>query len=220
MAASGSRLAEAARVFGAGPWRAFFRVTLPLSLPAIGASVLLAFTLAIEEYGVPAALGAQSGVSVLTTAIERRLADWPIDLPGAALLSLVLVALALTAFAVQRALLPGAVSRPPASRRRWRRPSWAPGAALLLFALVALAAVAAPLASMLAAALTRNLSGGLSLANLTLANFARCSRRAARPGTRCPPACRWRPAPRCWPARSACWRPGAWPAATCPAPRH
>ena len=103
MAASGSRLAEAARVFGAGPWRAFFRVTLPLSLPAIGASVLLAFTLAIEEYGVPAALGAQSGVSVLTTAIERRLADWPIDLPGAALLSLVLVALALTAFAVQRA---------------------------------------------------------------------------------------------------------------------
>ena len=92
MAASGSRLAEAARVFGAGPWRAFFRVTLPLSLPAIGASLLLAFTLAIEEYGVPAALGAQSGVSVLTTAIERRLADWPIDLPGAALLSLVLVA--------------------------------------------------------------------------------------------------------------------------------
>ncbi|WZB60467.1 ABC transporter permease subunit [Achromobacter xylosoxidans] len=126
MAASGSRLAEAARVFGAGPWRAFFRVTLPLSLPAIGASLLLAFTLAIEEYGVPAALGAQSGVNVLTTAIERRLADWPIDLPGAALLSLVLVALALTAFAVQRALLPGAVSRPPpASRRRWRRPSWA-----------------------------------------------------------------------------------------------
>ncbi|WZB71769.1 hypothetical protein WJ968_08340 [Achromobacter xylosoxidans] len=31
--------------------------------------------------------------------------------------------------------------------------------------------MAAPLASMLAAALTRNLSGGLSLANLTLANF-------------------------------------------------
>ena len=174
MAASGSRLAEAARVFGAGPWRAFFRVTLPLSLPAIGASLLLAFTLAIEEYGVPAALGAQSGVSVLTTAIERRLADWPIDLPGAALLSLVLVALALTAFAVQRALLAGrgfeTTTGKPAPLAQaelgpWRLP------ALLLFALVALAAVAAPLASMLAAALTRNLSGGLSLANLTLANF-------------------------------------------------
>ncbi|MFX3729388.1 ABC transporter permease subunit, partial [Streptococcus suis] len=85
MAASGARLAEVARVFGAGPWRAFLRVTLPLALPAIGASLLLAFTLAIEEYGVPAALGAQAGVAVMTTAIERRLADWPIDLPGAAL---------------------------------------------------------------------------------------------------------------------------------------
>lgn len=175
MAASGSRLTEAARVFGAGPWRAFFRVTLPLSLPAIGASLLLAFTLTIEEYGVPAALGAQSGVNVLTTAIERRLADWPIDVPGAALLSLVLVALALTAFAVQRALLAGrgfetTTGKPAplaqAELGAWRLP------VLLLFALVALAAVAAPLASMLAAALTRNLSGGLSIANLTLANFS------------------------------------------------
>ena len=171
MAASGSRLAEAARVFGAGPWRAFFRVTLPLSLPAIGASVLLAFTLAIEEYGVPAALGAQSGVSVLTTAIERRLADWPIDLPGAALLSLVLVVGADRFRGAARAAGRGfetTTGKPALAQAElgpWRLP------ALLLFALVALAAVAAPLASMLAAALTRNLSGGLSLANLTLANF-------------------------------------------------
>ena len=173
MAASGSRLAEAARVFGAGPWRAFFRVTLPLSLPAIGASVLLAFTLAIEEYGVPAALGAQSGVSVLTTAIERRLADWPIDLPGAACVA---GAGGLGADRFRGAARAAAgrgfetTTGKPAPLAQaelgpWRLP------ALLLFALVALAAVAAPLASMLAAALTRNLSGGLSLANLTLANF-------------------------------------------------
>ena len=167
MAARGSRLAEAARVFGAGPWRAF-RVTLPLSLPAIGASLLLAFTLAIEEYGVPAALGAQSGVSVLTTAIERRLADWPIDLPGAAL-SLVLVALALTAFAVQRAL----------AGRGFETTTGKP----------APLAQAGPLAPARAAAVRAGraggggraagvharrrvtLSGGLSLANLTLANF-------------------------------------------------
>ena len=219
MAASGSRLAEAARVFGAGPWRAFFRVTLPLSLPAIGASLLLAFTLAIEEYGVPAALGAQSGVSVLTTAIERRLADWPIDLRGAAVAGA--GGLGADRFRGAARALAGrgfeTTTGKPAPLAQaelgpWRLP------ALLLFALVALAAVAAPLASMLAAALTRNLSGGLSLANLTLANFGALFRRAARPGTRCPPACRWRPAPRCWPARSACWRPGAWPAATCPAP--
>src|SRR5690606_6194917 len=93
MMAAGTRLTEAARVAGATPWRAFVMVTLPLALPAVAASLLLAFTLAIEEYGVPAALGSQAGVSMLTTAIERRLADWPIDPPGAALLSLVLVSL-------------------------------------------------------------------------------------------------------------------------------
>ena len=81
--------------------------------------------------------------------------------------------MALTAFAVQRALAGRGFETTTGKPARWRRPSWAPGACpLLLFALVALAAVVAPLASMLAAALTRNLSGGLSLANLTLANFA------------------------------------------------
>ncbi|AZS78107.1 ABC transporter permease [Achromobacter spanius] len=175
MAATGARMADVARVFGAGPWRAFLRVTLPLALPAIAASLLLAFTLAIEEYGVPAALGAQSGVAVLTTAIERRLADWPIDLPGASLLSLVLVALAMTAYAVQRAALAGrgfeTTTGKPAPLARGELGPWR-ALVLLLFSAVALIAVAAPLASMLAAALTRNVSGGLSAGNLTLANFA------------------------------------------------
>lgn len=175
MAATGARLADVARVFGAGPWRAFLRVTLPLALPAMAASLLLAFTLAIEEYGVPAALGSQAGLSVLTTAIERRLADWPIDLPGAALLSLVLVALALTAYAVQRQLVAGKgfetttgkpVAIAPTELGVWCIPVMA------LFAVTALCAVALPLASMLAAALSRNVSGGLSWTNLTAQHFA------------------------------------------------
>ncbi|MGH8814996.1 MAG: ABC transporter permease, partial [Achromobacter pestifer] len=175
MAATGARLADVARVFGASPWRAFMRVTLPLALPAIAASLLLAFTLAIEEYGVPAALGSQAGVAVLTTAIERRLADWPIDLPGAALLSLVLVALALTAYAIQRAVIAGrgfeTMTGKPAPLAPGHLGAWCVPVALL-FAAVALIAVAAPLASMLAAAFTRHVSAGLSPGNLTLANFA------------------------------------------------
>lgn len=63
MASNGGRLADVARVHGAGPWRAFFSVTLPLALPAIAASTLLAFALAIEEYGVPAAIGPHAGGS-------------------------------------------------------------------------------------------------------------------------------------------------------------
>ncbi len=95
--ASGTRLAVVARVHGASAWRAFWHVTLPMLSPALAAGMLLAFTLAIEEFGVPAALGSRAGVVMLTVGIEKKLADWPVDLPGAALLSLLLMAVALFA---------------------------------------------------------------------------------------------------------------------------
>ena len=174
MAAAGSRLAEVARVHGAGPWCAFWRITLPLAAPAIAASVLLAFTLAIEEYGVPAALGARAGVLVLTSGIEQRLADWPIDLTGAAILSLILVGLALSAFWLQRAIagsmqVETTTGKPVTISIRslgsWRWP------VVMLFSIVALLAAGLPLASMLATAFSATLYGGLSWNNITLGHF-------------------------------------------------
>jgi iron(III) transport system permease protein len=84
--ASGQRLALVARVHGASAARAFWHITLPMLSPALAAGMLLAFTLAIEEFGVPAALGTRAGVLMLTTDIEK-LADWPVDLSGASMLS-------------------------------------------------------------------------------------------------------------------------------------
>jgi len=174
MAASGSRLADVARVHGAGPWRAFFSITLPLALPAIASSLLLAFTLAIEEYGVPAALGNRSGVAVLTTGIEQRLADWPIDMPGAAGLSVVLVAIACCAYCVQGIIITGkhveTTSGKPAAVVP-RSLGYGRYPVILLFSLVALVTVGLPLASMLVTAFTRTLSGGLTWDNLTLTHF-------------------------------------------------
>jgi spermidine/putrescine transport system permease protein len=43
-------LEEAARDLGATPWRAFRRVTLPLLMPAIVGSVLLAFTISLDDF--------------------------------------------------------------------------------------------------------------------------------------------------------------------------
>src|SRR5690606_5356046 len=102
--ASGQRLARVARVHGASAGRAFWHITLPMLSPSLAAGMLLAFTLAIEEFGVPAALGTRAGVVMLTTDIEKKLADWPIDLSGASMLSLVLVAIALCAWGVQKKL--------------------------------------------------------------------------------------------------------------------
>lgn len=45
-------LDEAARDLGAGPWGTFRRVTLPLLLPAIVSSFLIAFTLSFDEYAI------------------------------------------------------------------------------------------------------------------------------------------------------------------------
>lgn len=175
MAASGSRLADVARIHGAGPWRAFFRVTLPLALPAMASSLLLAFTLTIEEYGVPGALGARSGVNLLTTCIEQKLADWPVDMPGAAVLSLVLVSLALCAYCVQRAVLagrnvetltgkPADVVAKPLGAAKWP--------VLALFSLVGLVTVVMPLCSMALTAFSNTLSGGISWQNLSLRHYA------------------------------------------------
>ncbi len=103
--AVGARYADVGRVFGATPARAFWRITLPLSAPGLAASLLLVFAAAIEEYGTPAALGRRAGFDVLVTGIDTRVGDWPIDLPGAATLSLLLVALSLAAFLLQRWIL-------------------------------------------------------------------------------------------------------------------
>lgn len=58
---------EAARTLGAGPWKAFFRIAVPLARPAIGAGVALALMEAIADFGTVQYFG----LSTFTTAIYR-----------------------------------------------------------------------------------------------------------------------------------------------------
>ncbi len=46
-----SKLEGAARTLGAGPWRVFFTITLPLALPGILVGALLAFSRSLGEFG-------------------------------------------------------------------------------------------------------------------------------------------------------------------------
>ncbi|MFC5386336.1 ABC transporter permease [Aquamicrobium segne] len=172
--AVGSRYADVARVFGASGWKAFLRITLPLSTPGLAASLLLVFAMAIEEYGTPAALGRRAGFDVLVTGIDLRVSDWPIDLPGAAILSLILVVLSFGAFLVQRWLITRRSyqttnGKPQSFEKRelgrWKAP------VVAVFALVVFLATCAPLLAILATALSRTLSGGLTWSNLGFGNF-------------------------------------------------
>ncbi|MBW8785891.1 MAG: ABC transporter permease subunit, partial [Novosphingobium sp.] len=45
------RLEGAARTLGAGPWRTFFSVTLPLTMPGVLAGLVLGFARSIGEFG-------------------------------------------------------------------------------------------------------------------------------------------------------------------------
>ncbi|PLW78272.1 ABC transporter permease [Cohaesibacter celericrescens] len=171
----GARYADVGRVFGAGQWRSFARITFPLAMPGLAASLLLVFAMSIEEYGTPAALGRRIGFEVLVTGIENRISEWPIDLPGSATLSLVLVLMALVAFMLQRWLLTRRDYRiiggkPQASDKRelgiWALP------ATLLFGFVAFLATGLPILAILATALSRTISGGLTLSNMGTDNFA------------------------------------------------
>lgn len=175
VASAGGRLALVARISGASPWQALWRITLPLALPSLAASALLVFAMTIEEYGTPAVLASSVGFDVLVTGIERRLSDWPIDLPGAALLSTLLMLLAVAAYALQRQLLRGRQYETTDGKPQqvmqvalgpWRWP------VLALFGMAALAATLLPLLSIALTAFTGTLSGGVRADNFTVRHFA------------------------------------------------
>ena len=168
--ASGQRLALVARVHGATAWRAFWHITLPMVAPALAAGMLLAFTLAIEEYGVPAALGSRSGVVMMTVGIEKKLADWPIDLPGASLLSMVLIVIALTGWWLQRRLVgdkevTSVTGKPTENMGATLGIAAVP--VVMVMALTGFVAVGLPGLSMAVTGVMSTLSGGLAWNNVT-----------------------------------------------------
>lgn len=56
------RYLEAARDLGAGPFRTFMHVTLPLSLPGVLGAALMVFILTVGAYVTPEILGGPSGI--------------------------------------------------------------------------------------------------------------------------------------------------------------
>jgi len=71
-------LHRAAEIMGAGSWRIFTRVTLPLSLPGVAAGVLMCLTLSMGMYITPALLGGRRDVMLanLIDFYTRQTLDW------------------------------------------------------------------------------------------------------------------------------------------------
>jgi putrescine transport system permease protein len=84
-------LLEAAADLGCKPWQAFYKVTLPLSMPGVFAGCLLVFIPAVGEFVIPSLLGDPGmlmiGKVLWTEFFNNR--DWPI----ASAVAIVLLAL-------------------------------------------------------------------------------------------------------------------------------
>jgi len=92
------RLIHAAETLGASPWAAFWRVFLPLSLPALCAGIVLVFILALGFYITPAILGG-GRVPMIANMLDiliNQMPNWGL----AAAISVVLLGATMILFAV------------------------------------------------------------------------------------------------------------------------
>jgi putrescine transport system permease protein len=102
-------LLEAAADLGARPWRAFLRVTLPLSIPGILAGCLLVFIPAVGEYVIPSLLGRTDQLMIGRVLSDEFFAnrDWPVASAVAILILLLLVVPIMLFQRVQKSELEG-----------------------------------------------------------------------------------------------------------------
>jgi putative spermidine/putrescine transport system permease protein len=97
------RLEDAARTLGAGTWRTFRRVTLPLSLPGLAVGCGLVFSLTAGSFVTPAILGG-TGAQMLGMLVDQQILvvyDWPFG----ATVATVLVAIVLLVNALSNRVL-------------------------------------------------------------------------------------------------------------------
>ncbi|MSQ35918.1 MAG: iron ABC transporter permease [Dehalococcoidia bacterium] len=148
---------EAARTLGAGRVRAFTASTLPQLAPAIAAAGALVFMFCFTSFGVVLVLGAGNPHLDTLEVVVYRLTTRLVDLPSAALLALVQIAVTLGALVLYGMLQrrgSAALRSAAAPLRPWR--ALRPGARALLALLLAglLAFVVLPLAALVHAAFT------------------------------------------------------------------
>ena len=92
---SDPRLEQAARNLGAGPWKVFWTVTIPLARPGLVAAVLLVAIYILEDFGNPALIAGKE--TVLPTLAYGLISGFG-DLAGAAVVSTILLGLAMALY--------------------------------------------------------------------------------------------------------------------------
>ncbi len=111
-----SRLENAARTLGAGPWRVFFTISLPLALPGVLVGAILGFSRSLGEFGATIAFvgNIEGETRTLPLAIYTA-----IHQPGGEAMAMRLVWIAL-ALALAALLISNGLTRRAQARLGWR----------------------------------------------------------------------------------------------------
>jgi iron(III) transport system permease protein len=168
-----SEMEDAANILGAGTLKTTLRITLPLVVPAIVGGLIVSFLEAIALFGAPALIALPARFHVVSTQLWEFF-ESPVRVEEAAAFALPLLLITVLMFWLQRAILGrrgyAAVTGKGGERRMIRLGAWRwvmLGYALFVCAL----SVLLPMAVLLQAAFAKAWGRGLSLDNLTLANF-------------------------------------------------
>ncbi len=94
---------EASRDMGASRWRVFTTVTLPLLLPGLGNAFLVTFIESVADFANPMIIG--GSYDTLATTIYLRITGGTYDINGASAMAVVLLALTLLLFLIQKYIL-------------------------------------------------------------------------------------------------------------------
>lgn len=159
------RLVDCALVHGASRPVAIWTAYRSILLPALSAVALIAFLAASEEFGVPKVLGSYAGIRVMSVAIEQAMSVWPINLPRAAGIGLLLASMGLLVWWFEQHLVKKSTAMPSS---RVRRPTGMSTVAAILLAGVA---GILPLAAIVITSLQKAVTNGLHEGNWSFEHY-------------------------------------------------
>jgi iron(III) transport system permease protein len=137
-----SALEEASKISGANGWRTFFRIVIPVMMPAILVTTILGIIRSLEAFEVELLLGTPIGLQVYSTKIHELVTWEPPQFAPAMALSSVFLGVLLLMVALQRRYIAQrnyetvtgrGFSIRPTHLGRWRYPAFA---LVLTFALI------------------------------------------------------------------------------------
>jgi iron(III) transport system permease protein len=165
---------EAAKIYGKNSLFNWVRISLPLLIPSFLLGALFIFVKTLAEFGTPVTFGTRIGYNVFTTEIHTNLASWPVNIPKATFLSLVLFVLCFVLWLIQVKVIQrfvygtvsGATKELTVTTNKWVH-----AVSIVFVILLFLLAIGIPYFSILMTSLMTVRGDGLVFSNLSLAAY-------------------------------------------------